>query len=360
MPNSVSIPIERYRANPTDTQWELPAWGHPISQGVLPLCITMHDHLFPVGSAFTVGRGFAFVISAAHNVMEALKKEERLNHLLSSRELPTSIDLRHAGICVLHQTPKPNGDVQLSVWPLETVDGAPPTDIVFGFPKFQEGLGTLSLPLSFDLPIIGERIWSIGYSHFEFPEHGIPLDEIRRGNFDWQTKYSHKLTVVDGRIERIFTRRFLTGFVDGPCFTFDANIPHALSGGPILSRDGVVRGVNSAGAALYFGQPTSIGSLLYPLLLTKLRFGAQIGPLRLNANHPLISLIANGKIATDGSEERVGITRDPTTGELGVNPRALNTQQIYDDLASSQGGMPATRAIGDVYTLKRPPEYEAS
>jgi hypothetical protein len=45
--------------------------------------------------------------------------------------------------------------------------------------------------LSFDLPPIGAKVWSIGYADFQFPENGIPLAEVRSGTFDWQRDYSH-------------------------------------------------------------------------------------------------------------------------------------------------------------------------
>ena len=90
---SVTIEIKRYRGDRSSRQWELPAWGHPISQGILPLFATFEDYLFPVGTAFTIGRGVPFVVSAAHNIRETLKKEERLSHLLNARELPESCSI---------------------------------------------------------------------------------------------------------------------------------------------------------------------------------------------------------------------------------------------------------------------------
>ena len=82
---SVTIEIEKYRNDLSSRQWELPPWGHPISQGVFPLFITFEERLFPVATAFTIGRGVTFVVSAAHNIGEAWKYEGRLSHRLTAQ-----------------------------------------------------------------------------------------------------------------------------------------------------------------------------------------------------------------------------------------------------------------------------------
>jgi hypothetical protein len=351
---SVTIEIEKYRTDPSKRQWELPAWGHAIAQGVLPLFISFEEHLFPVGTAFTIGRNIAFIVSAAHNIREAWKYEPRLSHLLTARELPESIDLRRAGFSVVHHRPNAHGGIDMTIWPLENVQGAPPTDIVIGHPQFQSSFGTLVNRLSFDLPPIGERVWSVGYSCFQFPLEGIPLAAVRNGEFNWEKDYAHKLLVVEGFVERIFTQRFAAGFVEGACFTFDAEIAHAQSGGPVFSPEGTIRGVNSAGATHFFNRPASIASLLYPLLFTELRFGAQIGPLRFDATHRLIDLVIRGTIPTDGSEARVGYGQDDQTGSLYVNPRAEKAMNdfVHDDFSGYQSGKMATVETRPGYRLK--------
>jgi hypothetical protein len=331
--------IEKYRGDPSSRQWDLPSWNHPLAQGVLPLFVTFEDHLFPVGTAFTVGRGVTFVVSAAHNIREAWKYERRLHHLLTATNLPRSISLKQAGISVLHQRPNGRGGVSFTIWPLETVEAAPPTDLVIGYPEFQAEFTAPANRLSFDLPPIGERVWSIGYCDFHYPKDGISLTAVREGDFDWNAEYGHKLRVVEGVVERIFVQKFAAGFVEGPCFAFSAAIAHAQSGGPVLSSDGAVIGVNAAGAESFFDRPMSIGSLLYPMLLSQLRFGVQMGPMRLNASHPLISLIAHGTILTDGSEKRVGLSPNDD-GKLGVNPRVeiAMISNVHDDFAGFLDG----------------------
>jgi hypothetical protein len=351
---SIRIEIEKYRNDPGLRRWELPAWGHPFGQGILPLLISFEDCLFPIGTAFTIGQGVTFLVSAAHNIREAWRYEERLSHLLTAREIPESVALKHAGFSVLHHRPNGNGGASFLIWPMETVEGAPPTDIVIGYPQFQTEAATLVNRLSFDLPPIGEKVWSVGYCKFKFPKGGIPLAAVRAGSFDWEHEYSHKLIVVEGYVERIFTQRFADGYVEGPCFTFDAEIAHAQSGGPVLSPEGIVRGINSAGASSFFGRPASIASLLYPLLFMNIRFGAQIGPVRINATHPLFNLITHGTIPTDGSEERAVIGHDVASNRFYVNPRIERSLSafVHDDFAGFQGGKPATAETRQTYRLR--------
>jgi hypothetical protein len=352
----VTIEIEKYRNDPSSRQWELPAWGHPISQGVFPLFITFEERLFPVATAFMIGRGIPFVVSALHNIREAWKKEERLSHLLAARDLPNSIDLGHVGFSVLYHQPNGRGGIDIAIWPLENITAAPPTDVVFGFPEFHTKFPTLVNRLSFDLPAFGKKVWSIGYAEFKSPADGIPVSEIRNGTFDWRRDYGHKLMVVEGFVERIFTQKFIPSYLEGACFTFDAEISHAQSGGPVLSTEGLVRGINSAGATLYFDGPTSIASLLYPFLSIQLRFGATMGPVRMNGSGALIELLGHGMIPTDGSEGRVAIGAERLDRSFAVYPRAdkAMSSHIHDDFSAYQQGRKASKqATGPVFRLTR-------
>jgi hypothetical protein len=45
--------LRDYRESPDDREWELPAWRHPITQGVMPLFIGVYGRIFPIGTAFT-------------------------------------------------------------------------------------------------------------------------------------------------------------------------------------------------------------------------------------------------------------------------------------------------------------------
>jgi hypothetical protein len=205
--------------------------------GVMPLFISYAERLFPVGTAFTTGNGVTFAISAEHNIREVFKYEQRLGHLRTERTLPEAISLREVGLSILYQrwADESQSEIDYAVWPLENFNGAPPTDIVFGFPRFQTRWPTLDMKLGIDLPIHGERVWSVGYTEVECPTDGIDLATVQSGTFDWRTQYAHRFMVVEGHVERVFTQRFASSFIEGPCFAFDGEIPHGLSGGPIIS-----------------------------------------------------------------------------------------------------------------------------
>lgn len=340
---SVLINFEEHRPDPSVRQWELPAWGHPLSQGVLPLFLVVDDNLFPIGTAFTVGKSMRFLLTAEHTIAEAIKHEPALEKLRIQGRLPPKADLTRAQLSVLYQRRDSHDKIEFMLWPIQHVDGAPPTDVVFAYPKFVEGYPTLAARLSFDLPPVGSRIFSVGYVVEKFPVDGIPLAAVKSGDFDWKSDYSHRFHVFEGTVERIFTQCFAKGFVEGPCFLFDNEIPHGLSGGPVYTSDGLVRGVNSAGASMFFDTPKSLASLLYPLIPIQLNASAQVGPLTLNANLPLLEHVRTGSITTDGSEQRLGILID-NDGAMTVSPRSTPEllQYCHDDFAGYQANASAT------------------
>ena len=351
---SITVDIGSYRKNNCDRRWELPPWGHPLSQGVLPLFVTHDDHLYPIGTAFTIGRGVRFALSAMHNVRETWRHEHRLSHLLTADGLPAAVQLKEAGLSLLYPRLKEDGSPErLTIWPFETMEGAPPSDLIIGYPKFQTGLPTLVNRLSFDLPPIGATVWSIGYTDMS-PER-ISVDDVMTGKFSFAHDYKHKFVVVEGTIRRVFTQRFASGFVEGACFAFDSEIEHGQSGGPVMTTEGTIFGVNSASATRFFDAPMSIASLLYPILFHNLRFGAQMGPVRLNTTRPLFDLVGEGQIATDGSETEVAISRDEMIGAFSVSPRIPTecSQFVHDDFRSYQEGRKATVQTKPLYRLRR-------
>jgi hypothetical protein len=349
---SIQIDIESFRKD-GESRWLLPPWSHPLSQGVLPLFIIFNEKAYPIGTAFTVGRGVTFAVTAAHNIREAWKREPRLTKLLVADTLPASISLKEAGISLLYQQPgASSAEIRFAFWPFETIEGMPPSDLVIGFPQFQTQFSTLVNKISFDLPRIGQTVWSIGYAKMTPQE--ILIDDIRTGRFNLLQDYTHQFTVVEGKVDRLFTQRFAAGYVEGPCFTFDAEIDHGQSGGPVMTPAGVIIGINSAAATMFLDRPTSIGCPLYPMFARNLRFGAQIGPVRMNATRPLFDLIATREIVTDGSEESVALRPDGA-GSFAVCPRVpiADAQFIHDDFAGYRAGLKATAQTEPVFRLRR-------
>ncbi len=353
VPNAMNL--RDFRKSQSELEWELPAWGHPISQGVMPLLVGIHGRLFPVGTVFTTGGKLQFMITATHNIEQLVKNDPRFEHLIGQGRLEGSHDLSEGyALYALHHLM--DGDnIHLTLWPLEKIDGASPTDVVFAHPQFSTDIQTLVTPISFDIPAVGEVILSVGYSEFSYPDEGIDLEEVKSGSFDWFSNYSHRLFVAEGTVKRVFTQKFASGYVAGPCFAFSPEIRHGMSGGPIYNSSGNACSVNSAGASAFFDAPMSLGSLFYPMLTRPLRFGAKLGPLTLNASHAMLELIAHGALKTDGSEQSVAFTQDGQTGDLIAHPRSLiaDSEFIHDDFDAFQNGKGAKKMAGEFMLMKR-------
>lgn len=346
--------LREYRGSLDEWEWELPAWGHPIAQGVMPLFIGVHGRLFPIGTAFTTGK-IHFMVTATHNIEQIMARDPRFAHRIGQERLDGSHNLSEGhALYVLHN--RAEGDVaHLTLLPLRTIDGASPTDVLFAYPQSAGEIQTLVSPLSFDLPAIGETLLSVGYSEFIYPDDGIDMAAVQAGTFNWHNAYRHRLFVTEGTVRRIFTKQFASGYVAGPCFTFSPEIRHGMSGGPIYNAAGNVCGVNSAGASMYFNEPMSLGSLLYPMLTRPLRFGAELGPLTLNATRPMVDLIAYGTLKTDGSEQHVAFTQDQLTGDMIAHPRSLiaDREHVHDDFAAYQEGKSSSKLVGEYMVLRK-------
>ena len=344
MGSTVSIEIDSFRSDLSVRYWDLPPWGHPLSQCIMPLFMGIGSRLIPVGTAFIAGDGVKFVLTAAHNVTEVFKYEQRLRHLLTADTLPEALALKEVSFWLLYQHQEGAQEFpKLFLWPLESFNGAPPTDAIIGSAQSQTLFPTLSFPLSFAVPLHGERVRSVGYTNF-LPSEGLDFEDVKSNTFNWMENYSHSFRVVEGCVEKIFGRRFTSKFVDGPCFTIDAEIFHGQSGGPVFDDCGFIKGVNSAGASHFFDAPSSIISLLYPLLANNVSSGVSLAPnFRINAELPLIHWIERGAIKTDGSEQN--IVFDPVDGKFSISAVIPNGQDAFtfDDFSGFQKALPATR-----------------
>jgi hypothetical protein len=333
------------------TTWELPPWGHPLSLGVFPLLIDLGDRLIPIGTAFCISR-VGVVATASHVLLEeALKIHPLGQRILRESRFPKNIDLKKFGdarFFLLHSHWTSPGQFQVNLWPLERangvlVEGEDPTDLTFGFPKFQQEFPYTALPISFAVPRIGSKVKCVGYSRTEIPGGEIPIEDLQRGRIgDWFNYYRHSFRVVEGTVTKIFTQGFARNFVRGACFAINAEIEQGQSGGPVFNEAGYVCGVISAGATLYFPQPASLISLLYPALTTEITFGFSMGPVRMNATRPLFSLIETGGIKTDGSEELVTLIPENGSWRVGPMIHEDDGSYVFDNFSSHQEDRPST------------------
>ena len=262
---------------------------------------------------------------------------------MTASTLPEAIDVREVEIYVLHQRVSDcnASALRMTLWPVESFTGAPPSDVAMGFPQFDTTFPTLTMPVSFDVPAPGTRVWAAGYSEFKVPTGGIDLAAVRAGTFDWQHSYSHRFVIAEGHVDRIFARRFSSAFVNSPCFTFSTNVLHGQSGGPVFDTSGVIRGVISAGAQGFFDRPATIASFLQPLLFNSIKSGVKLGPIRINSSKPIIDWIMQGVIKTDGSETRIPIGEQDGKYSAGLQVPNDYRDFVHADLHGYLAGIPA-------------------
>jgi len=289
--------------------WDLPTWNYPLAQGVMPLCAIVGQRLIPVGTAFLISK-LGVIATAAHVIQEAFREDRAIQEVFNKGASNKEHTVRNIQLAVLHHRKVNETNTQVNVWPLENVQIAHPTDVAFGFLKFQQSFPYLSFTLSPAVPRIGETVFCVGYCDSKFPDGGIPLQEIADGSFDWQGAFFHRFHVAEGIVRASFIKRFSHGYADGPCFLTDCQIQHGQSGGPVFNSAGNICGINLGGASTFIPNgPNSLASLIYPALATKIKFSLQPNDMfSFTVHQPLINLIENGGILTDGSERLSNIS----------------------------------------------------
>ena len=350
----IEIPLE-FGREPGQDSWVLPPWGHAISLGVYPLLTGARGTLDLVGTAFSFSN-VGFVGTALHSILEVCKAEGLpLPDLRASRERrQPEIRLRNATLAVLHHTVSEDSTINASIWPLQTVDAFPPSDIAIAFPRFQTDFPVFSLPLTFDVPRVGSTVKCVGYSSAGAGTQSLDLAAFEDGGVSVPITYEHTLQVTETRVTDIFVRQFASGFLEGPCFAIDAELPHGMSGGPVLNEAGFVCGVVAAGASTFFDRPASLVSMLYPIALGTVRFGATIGPITMNAKRTFADLAVTKSITTDGSEMRLAFSDDNELGGVCPLIATADSGSVHDDFASKQAGTGGTRATGKLFRIAAP------
>ena len=255
---------------------------------MFPLGAVIGERFLPIGTAFAVSE-IGLVASALHNIRDAARYDHNGAVLNSCDPFPKNHTLSNTGISLVHARLHDTRG-QITFWPLESCDAAPPTDLVFGAAVFQPSLPTFPLPLSFAVPRVGAKVTCVGYGGMRFPKDGIPLNEIVANTFNW-SEVDFRLKAFEGTVTRVFIQEFASAYNGGSCMALDCEVDPGVSGGPVIDERGYVCGIVSAGATTFFDSSASLASLLYPALATNIRFGADMGSIRFQASHPLITLV---------------------------------------------------------------------
>lgn len=326
---------------PGEREWDLPAWNYPLAQGIMPLCSIVNQHLIPIGTAFLISK-LGVVATAAHVISEALRADRAAHQAVINGPSSKEHAVKHVQLAVLHHRRIDGASTQVNVWPLENVQIAHPTDLAFGFLKFQRSFPYMSFTLSPAAPRIGKTVFSLGYCDTKFPDRGIPLREIKDGTFDWDGAFFHRFHVAEGKVKAIFLHRFSRGYSDGPCFLMDSNVQHGQSGGPVFNSSGNICGINLGGASILTNRQHSLASLIYPALAIKLKFTLQLAKAcTFNAYQPLFNLISNDGITTDGSERLSKISVEDDEFRIDPLIHRDDANYTFHDLHGYQNSQPA-------------------
>jgi hypothetical protein len=331
--------------------FELPPWHTYWGRFVYPLLVANQQRrLFPLGTAFAFS-DLNHVLTARHSFEEALRKHHPRGEQFVRKGLEAARSgetLEYMNLAILSQGPNPKlGDVTLDLRPFSSIHAAPPTDLIIGNILHDESsalIPTIHPMITFAPPRIGETVRCVGYSDMKVPEEGLSIDDLREHRVNPYEVYSHRLFVAVGRVTNIFIERLTKGFVEGPCFTIDVEVPHGLSGGPILRSDGAVCGAVYSGASLLFDSPTSVGALLYPIFHLRLSFGVSManGRFQMTATErPVAELVATQAIRTDGAEEeQLHFAHEDSGIRVGASFHKEDAPFIFEDFRAFQDSRP--------------------
>lgn len=293
----------------------------------MPLFVEAHGVLEPIGTAFMLGGHI--IATAAHCIYEGLK---RAYPNWESRFAPgESYDIENLKFWVLHHYPLEVRDrVRISLWPLEHIQCAPPTDVVIASLRWDEGTPMLASRLTFDPPPAGTEVYALGCCDFTFPNGGIPIEIAKKNAFNWTRDFSYRLLASVGPAKANFTQKFVKGYGEGPACFAECPTVHGMSGGPVTTSSGDTFGVISASATSIGG---SVFAHLYPLLGISVSVTARpVSNFAMKMSVPFIQLVEQGLIKSDSSHRNHRLVE--TESGIRVDPRVhkTHTTSYFEDI----------------------------
>jgi hypothetical protein len=314
VPRIENVPLNLFAGRePGATVWDVPL-APPVHHWTVPLAVMDGNEPRRVGTAFHFSQ-LGHLFTARHCVDEALA--------LSNRGRPFNEQHRVQVERQLIVVRANDADHEhITALPVQTVTGPEPSDLVCLSTVFQETMPQLTLPISFALPAAGSLVRCFG-----FPSSTDG------------TLFPDRLHAVEGPVKAYFPPGFSRGFVRGPCFLVGAFLPHGMSGGPVVNEEGSVCGIASAGAQLFFDEPTYLVSPIYPAMLIEIALHAEpASNVRINGARSLLDLCADAYVRTDGTEHLVHFLDTGAGLEVGpVLPRP-NGDYVYDSFEDYQAG----------------------
>ncbi|CCK81246.1 hypothetical protein [Desulfobacula toluolica] len=294
--------ITTYKTN-EQMFWNLNPHTNPLSHSTMLFAYYCDNSFYPIGTIFFVGN-FGIMLSASHVFDEGLSKSnhnQQVADLLAKGKYHVDVkgDL---GFAAIRFNSKNDTVSNITFISIEHIAACVPGDIFYASPVYHDSLIPIEyLSIKPTMPEIGTKVFSCGYTNFDYDrKNGLPLDEIKSGRFNWRDNLSFDFAVYEGEITNIYVNKFVKSYLNAPCFSVNYKIPPGLSGGPTLTKNGFVCGVNSASLV-----NESLISLIYPSIFTSLKTTMRIGGLTLNKIAPICDHMSFGNISTDGSEKDI-------------------------------------------------------
>jgi hypothetical protein len=312
-----------------ESEWDIPL-REPSHHWAVPLAVMEDGQPRRVGTAFHFSR-LGHLFTARHCVDEALHSNDRGTDLARR---PRPVQLAGQLIAIRAEDEKRDKVLGLAV---QTVTAPEPTDLACLSTITQGRLPQLTLPLSFALPDAGSTVRCFGF----------PSDASGK-------LFPDSLHAVEGTVKAYFPPGFSRVYMRGPCFLVDANVPHGMSGGPVVNEQGAVCGVVSAGAEQFMGEPSCLVAPLYPALLIEVALHAvPAANFRINGTRTFLDLCAEGYVTTDGSEDRVHFLNDDQGTEIGPLISKPNSACVYNSFEDYQAGRKSSPLTGPRMRIRR-------